>query len=204
MELITAINLREKLLALTRLGYSGEEIVVLIDNLKELMQIKDELKQQIREHNLKLNVKIGVLVKNQQQIKQAKKADLVVADAKREFFENKGVDIIINPEHGRRKDFIHHRNSGLSQVSLNLCKPIKGSKKKPRKEKIILTSFKALLNSNNQEELLGRMKQNAYFAKKYEVKYDVCSFADDVEGLRSKKDFESLMRELKKRGKVNK
>lgn len=195
MELITQNNLKEKLQLLPKLGYAREEIVILIDNIKDLMQIKDEIKK----HDL--NLKIGVLVKDQRSIKNAKKADYVVAEAKRAFFENKAVDIILNPEHGRRKDFIHHRNSGLSQVLLNLCKPIKGSKKKNRKNKTILTSFKSLLESKNQQELLGRMKQNAYFAKKYAVTYEVCSFADEVLELRSKKDLEVLQRGLKNKPK---
>jgi len=116
--------------------------------------------------------KSAVLVSTTNQAKALKKSyDYIVAPCKREFFESKFVDFILEPEQQARPDFIHHRNSGLNQVLLKLCQK---TTKRPAKGIITSTS---LLLGKHPATMLGRMMQNAKWCKKYKVQYEVTSGA---------------------------
>ncbi len=140
----------------------------------------------------KEGVKTAVFVKSPNQAKALKKHfDCIIAPAKREFFENKNVDFILEPENGTRPDFIHHRNSGLNQVLLKLCQ--KSSK---RQAKAIITTTSLLLNAKHPEVIFGRMQQNARWCKKYKVKYHVTSGARTLWEQRAASDLEAVQREI--------
>jgi hypothetical protein len=108
-------------------------------------------------------------------------ADFVIARANeniRPVLEQGKVDLVFDFELGDRKDFIHHRNSGLNQV---LCKIMK-------ENSIALGfNFNSILNKSNPQ-LLGRMMQNAGFARKYKLKTVLASFAKDPYEMRAPKD----------------
>ncbi|MBR9692701.1 hypothetical protein GOV07_02085 [Candidatus Woesearchaeota archaeon] len=117
--------------------------------------------------------KSAILVTTMNQAKSLKKSyDFIFAPCKREFFESKFVDSILEPEDQKRLDFIHHRNSGLNQVLLKLCQP---TAKRPAKR--IITTTSLLLHAKSPATLIGRMMQNAKWSKKYKVNYLVTSGA---------------------------
>ena len=92
--------------------------------------------------------------------------------------ENMKVDILLSPEKNSKKDLMFSRRSGLNQV---LCKLA------AKNDVAIGFDFSYLLNSSGKEQsiILGRMKQNVKFCKKYGVKMIFSSFARDKYELRS-------------------
>jgi RNase P/RNase MRP subunit p30 len=136
----------------------------------------------------------GILIATVNQAKSlAKHYDLIVAPSQREFFECKTVHFLLEPERQSRKDFIHHRNSGLHQVLLKACTPTT-----KRKEKGIITTARILRKSRHPEEILGRMMQNARWCKKYGVAYHVTSGATTLMEQRDTACLQALTRELTK------
>lgn len=96
----------------------------------------------------------------------------------REAVENPKVDILLSPENNKKRDFLFFRNSGLNQV---LCKLA-------AKNKVTIGfNFSSILNSSGNEraKILGRMRQNYKFCKKYKVKMVFSTFAKKKYELRS-------------------
>lgn len=179
MELLIATkedltSLQDRIALAQKLGH--KKIAVLLS--KETISYKDDLK----------DVECLLLAKTVGEVqKLAKQCDAVIALAKREFFENKTVKYILTPEDSSREDFVHHRNSGLNQVLLNLCK---------RSGKEIITTLSLL--EKKKHIMLGRMMQNAHFCKKYNVLYHITSGAISEWDQRSASDMLALKRELEK------
>ena len=82
-----------------------------------------------------------------------------------------------------KKDAMHYRRSGLNQV---LCK-IAASKSKK-----IGFDFWSLM----EPRVLGRVKQNIKFCKKYKVDYFLGAFAEKPELMRSFHDLKSFLKTL--------
>jgi RNase P/RNase MRP subunit p30 len=92
--------------------------------------------------------------------------------------ENKKVNILLSPEKNSKKDLMFSRRSGLNQV---LCKLA------AKNDVVIGFDFSYLLNSTGKQKarILGRMRQNVKFCKKYKVKMIFSSFAKTKYELRS-------------------
>lgn len=130
-----------------------------------------------------LAVGFAVFVETQKEVQQAiRLTKNVVGLARRELFDNKRVRYLINAESGERTDFIHHRNSGLTQVLLSLAK---------RKDKTILVNFRQL--RENTPVVLGRMLQNNRFYKKYEPNVIVVSGARQALEMRAPRDLQNIL-----------
>ncbi len=102
-----------------------------------------------------------------------KKAELVLFRSTgndRWILEKSNADIIFEMESSQKKDFMHHRASGLNQV---MCKIAQET------GKTIAFSFSSLLSANPmlRAQLIGKMMQNARFCRKYKVKTIIASFA---------------------------
>lgn len=123
----------------------------------------------------------ALLVSSTSQARQQGGTYRIVAPSRRDFFESLAVDHILNPEHGGRPDFIHHRNSGLNQVLLRYCK-----------EKSILTTLATL----HRAQGLGRMQQNARWCAKLAIPYHLVSGAQTRWEQRSAHDLLALRRVL--------
>ncbi len=106
--------------------------------------------------------------------------------------ENKKTDILLSPELGRERDFIHFRNSGLNQV---LCKLAK------KNEIAIGFSFNYLLNSKSKELVLGKMRQNVVLCRKYKIKTVLGSFASREIEIRNKSELMSFGKVIGMNGK---
>jgi len=111
-----------------------------------------------------------------------KQKQLVIVEGgilNRFILEQKDADILVNPEKGIQKDFLHSRNSGLNQV---LCKLAR------QNNVAIGFSFSEILHSEKEQraELFGRMMQNVRLCRKYNVRMVLGSFAKNEFELRSK------------------
>ncbi len=138
----------------------------------------------------RLKTRAGLLITSQEEArKHRKEYDAIVAPPARAFFESRAVTHILNPEASPRRDFLHHRNSGLNQVLLKLAK---------QRGITLLASTSQLLNNRRPEEKLGRMIQNARFARKYGVAYEVVSGATSQWEQRDAHTLAALNRELQK------
>ena len=122
-----------------------------------------------------------------------KKVDLVItksSDNDRRIIEKTNADLIFDFEEKAKKDFIHHRNSGLNQV---LCKLLR------EKDKIVCFNFNTVLKSKGmlRAQLIGRMMQNIRLCRKYNVKTIIASFAEKPYDIRSCPDLKSVFISLR-------
>ncbi len=96
----------------------------------------------------------------------------------------KNVDIVYGYEENSRKDFIHHRNSGINQIIAKIL----------FEKKIAFGfSFAAVLKNSM---VIGRMKQNVILCRKYNVEMILASFAlkkNDVRTLEDLKVFGKII-----------
>ncbi len=135
-------------------------------------------------------IKVNVLdSKNLKELRKSidKSKDLIFVkgsdeEINRIILANKKIDVLIDPE-SEKKDSLHYRNSGLTQVTCNLAK---------KNNIIIGFSLKSILESKNKPVLFGRIKQNIKLCRKYKLKMLFCSLADDNFGLRNSHDMISL------------
>lgn len=103
----------------------------------------------------------------------------------RAVIEKMDFDLIFGLEEIQKKDFMHHRASGLNQVLCNIA----------HKRKVIIAfSMSSLLNSKGmlRSQIMGRMMQNIRFCRKYKVISAFCSFACSPYQMRSPNDIIAL------------
>jgi RNase P/RNase MRP subunit p30 len=103
----------------------------------------------------------------------------------RTVIEQSKPHILLGLESSSRRDFMHHRASGLNHVMANLCK---------EKGVCVGMSFSDIITSptHRQSLIIGRMLQNARFSKKFGFCTVIASFAKDPYMLRAPKDLESF------------
>lgn len=156
-----------------------EIILLFLHHDKENKKIIDELKE-------KKDITPALLAKDQNQARQLRRHYAAIfAPPRRDMIECKAVTHILNPEQQTRSDFIHHRNSGLNQVLLKLCKA-HGKK--------VITTLSTL--QTQPTIILGRMMQNANWCRKYKVPYHVTSGAKTLYEQRDADGLQALEREL--------
>ena len=107
----------------------------------------------------------------------------------RHIIEQVRPDILFGVEFSRRKDFIHHRASGLNHVMAEIARQKKVS---------IGFDFSSLmkLNPRDRAVCIGRMAQNIRFARKYEFGIVVVSFANNPWHMRSEQDLASFFKSI--------
>jgi len=101
----------------------------------------------------------------------------------RNNLESKKNIILVNVEKNKSKDFMKYRNSGLNQV---LCRIAK------KNNNAIGISFNEILNSENRQELLGRIMFNIKLCNKYNVKMYICNSIKKKEEIRNDIDLKAL------------
>jgi|SRR3989338_320398 len=104
-----------------------------------------------------------------------------------EIVKDRKANLIFSFEGALRKDFMHHRASGLNHILCRLAKENSIS---------IGFSLNSLLNSNNSSVTLGRLMQNIMLCQKFRVDTAIASFATKPFEMRSPHDLESLFRVL--------
>lgn len=128
----------------------------------------------------------AILAKDQNQARSLRRQYAAVfAPARRDLVECKSVTHILEPERQPRSDFIHHRNSGMNQVLLKLCKG---------HGKALVTTLAIL--QREPHVILGRMMQNARWCRKYKVPYHITSGARTLWEQRDADGLKALGREL--------
>ncbi len=113
--------------------------------------------------------------------------ELAIAEASensRETIEKYVPEIVYNLEFSAGKDFAKVRNSGLDKPTCQFAK---------ENGVILAFSFSAVLNSANQQQLLGRIIQNIKLCRKYKAKTAIASFAKDSYCMRSHHDLKSFL-----------
>ena len=101
----------------------------------------------------------------------------------RKALERSTTDILLNPQQGRGKDFMHSRNSGLNQVLCQLA------------HKNTIAIGITLEHCYDIKEL-GKIIQNIHFCRKYHVPILLFTFAENLYGLRNPLDLLSLCKTL--------
>ncbi len=139
----------------------------------------------------KIKVKIAIVAMPNEIDKAAKQKNMILVKSSFEkdrwVLEKSKADLVFGFEEVQRKDYMHHRGSGLNQV---LCKIA------AQNGKIIGFSFSSVLNADRQirARIIGRMMQNAKFCKKYKVKTVFASFAKNPYEMRAPKDMAAFKR----------
>lgn len=156
-----------------KLGY--DSVVFAYENAGDIPELK--LKTKIK-------IKVGLVAGEKGIQKAKKKADIVLFKSTgndRWVFEKSDADIIFGLEEAQKKDYMHHRASGLNQV---LCKIA------AKKNKIIGFDFSSVLNATGmlKAQIIGKIRQNAKFCRKYKVKTALASFAKSPYGMRAPND----------------
>ncbi|MBU0757191.1 MAG: hypothetical protein KKF44_03945 [Nanoarchaeota archaeon] len=108
------------------------------------------------------------------------------ASTVRTLCERGFAQIFFGLEQSPKPDFMHHRNSGLNHV---ICEIMK------EKGISIALDFSSILNSGGKQRavLLGRMKQNLVFAKKYALAVVIATFAKEPLEMRAPNTFTSFL-----------
>lgn len=113
-------------------------------------------------------------------------------DLTRQALSSKFVDILLDPHEGSRRDFMHHRDSGLNQVLCHLA----------REHSIAVGfSLQSILRAKNRAGSLGRIMQNIQLCRKYKVRMVIGSFASNAWEERNEKDLQALFKVLGMTGK---
>ncbi len=105
----------------------------------------------------------------------------------KEIIQDGKADLIFSFESSFKKDFMHHRASGLNHILCRLAK---------ERGIIIGFSLNSLINSNNTGVTIGRLMQNISLCQKFRVNTAIASFAAKPLEMRSPHDMESLFRVL--------
>jgi ribonuclease P/MRP protein subunit RPP1 len=152
----------------------------------DFAKVKKKLK------DLELPIKIGVLVpynltrKQMDKLKGMTKFYRSQMTHMRHVIEKKLANVVFDIEDVGKKEYMHHRNSGMNQVIAKLMK----------KNKITWgVSFSTLLGAlrDNRIKLLGRIVQNIKIQDKYKFNGVFASFAKIPAEMRAIKDLQSVL-----------
>lgn len=107
----------------------------------------------------------------------------------RHIIEQIRPDILIDLEFARRKDFMHHRASGLNHILAQLAAD---------KGVTIGFNFSRILEArpNDRAVYIGRMRQNLGFARKFKFQMIFASFANHPREVRPRGDMISFFASL--------
>ena len=139
-----------------------------------------------KQESAKLKIYTAILA-NFNKISRAKKlVELVLvqnSEKNREVLEKSEASVLFELESQNKRDFMHHRASGLNHILCSLAN---------KNRKIIGFSFNSILNSKYKAQTLGRISQNIRLCRKYKVKTLIGSFAQTPFEMRSPYDLISL------------
>jgi len=179
-------NEEEFIVMAQKLGYSALYFIYEYKNINQIEHLQDKIIQ--LKHKTKFEIIMGLKVKPNEIMKAKKFSDVIIcesSDKNRWMLEKTRKIILYNLEYQQRKDFIHHRNSGLNQI---LCKFAYVN------NITIGISCSSLINSKKKLRLLmfGRISQNIKLCRKYKVSMIFASFAKNLYEMRSPFDIQSL------------
>lgn len=158
-------------------------------NINPIKELVESLQQ-----TTKIKLKLGLIAQPNDISKAKNLCRFVISissDNDQKTMEKLKPSLIYDMEYSTQRDPMHLRASGLNQV---LCKLA------CQNDIIIGFSFSSLLNADKQKAaiILGRIKQNLRFCRKYNVNTLIASFAKDPYEMRAEKDLNSLISILNK------
>ncbi len=174
-------NERKLINMAVRLGYST---LYLIYDFKENFD-KKKIEELSEDTDIKIKMGFKTDIKNIQKFKRFGFTVIEATDKSRHIIEKCKPNLIYNLELIGKKDFIHHRNSGLNQV---LCKLA-------NKNKVIVgINFNNFLKETKlrKDIIIGRIQQNIKLCRKYKVKMLIASFATTPYEMRNPQDLLSF------------
>jgi len=161
-----------------KLGYNGLCFVYI--DIKDTDKIKEKI------DNLQKNTKINLFFGFKcEEIKKIKNNLTFIKSSYniQKTLEKGKFDVLYGTEDVFKKDYIHHRASGLNHV---LCKLA-------FKNKVMIAfSLNSILRSREKPKLLGRITQNIKLCRKYNIKMILASFALEPFEMRAYHDLISL------------
>ena len=179
LDVVVPNNNEEKFMELAKkLHFDSVIFLYKISNKEEIIGIKNKLKN---------NAKFGLLL-NSKNIKDYKK-DIRIIKAEeniRPIIEHNKDIIIYDLELTGKRDFIHHRNSGLNHVLATIAHThnIK-----------VAFNLNSLLNMENKN-IFARISQNIRLCRKYKIPMVIGSFAATPYEMRNYYDLVSLFKIL--------
>ncbi len=156
-------------------------------NLKEFKECSKKISAIHSEKKIKIS--FGILARNDNEVIASKRmSDFVVMKSRedvRNTIEKFCPGMIFGVELSERKDFMHHRNSGLNQVIAKIAY---------EKNVIMGIAFNLILKSSGfrRSVLLGRISQNIRLCRKYKTKIKFFSLATNPLEMRSPNELISL------------
>ncbi|MBI2128648.1 hypothetical protein HYU07_00265 [Candidatus Woesearchaeota archaeon] len=147
---------------------------------------KDAANLEELQKNTKIKLNIA-LIQHSKRVKKEDGATILVkaAEDNRYVLEKTKADIVFAFEETGRRDFIHHRDSGLNHILCAIAK---------EKGKTIGFSFTSILRSEGmlRAQIIGRMMQNIELCRKYKVSTMIASFAASPYEMRGWHDLKSF------------
>lgn len=137
-----------------------------------------------------ITIKTGIFALPKHVRDAQKKIQIVVVKAAGETdlhtIEHFPPAIMFGFEFSEKKDFMHHRNSGMNHIHAAMM---------TKKNVMFGFPVAALINADARlkGEILGRLRQNIALAKKYQVKVVLASFATDPMDMRNARDMWCLV-----------
>lgn len=176
-------NEREFIEIAEKLDY--DELYFVYKNKKDAANLEELQKNT----EIKLNI---ALIQHFKRVKKEDSALILVkaAEDNRYVLEKTKADIVFAFEETGRRDFIHHRDSGLNHILCAIAK---------EKGKTIGFSFSAILKSEGmlRAQIIGRMIQNIELCRKYKVNTLIASFAESPYEMRGWHDLKAVFDSLK-------
>ncbi|MFP4117828.1 MAG: hypothetical protein ACLFTR_02800 [Candidatus Woesearchaeota archaeon] len=176
-------DIKEKLDIARKLGFSRLNVVFEMRGIDAALKGLDDIK----DNDIELQPFLSVNTKKDVQLAKRKKMGTIhVYDGARDprdLITGIDPDIITNLEYQKR-DFMHHRSSGLNQITAKLIA-----------ERGIILGFNIgfLTSTKYKGEVMGRMSQNLYLSRKYGITIKAFSLARAWNGMSSPKDIISLL-----------
>ncbi len=167
-----------------KLNYS--KLYLVYEYKEDFIKKKEKIEELRQDTNIEIKIGVKADIKNISKVK--KKNDFIIiesSDKTRHIIEKLKPNLIYNLELVGRKDFIHHRNSGLNQI---LCKLA-------NKNKVIIgINFNNFLKETKlrKDIIIGRIQQNIKLCRKYKVKMLIGSFATSPYEMRNPQDLLSF------------
>jgi RNase P/RNase MRP subunit p30 len=146
------------------------------------------------QHQTKIKLSSAVLCKPEE-VRKYKGKTLTLVKAPedqsklRHIIEKTRPDILFNLEFHKKRDFLHHRASGLNHILADIAK---------QKNVAIGFNFSVILKAKPHERAIyiGRLMQNIRFARKFKFTTVIASFAEDTWHLRSEHELVSFFMSL--------
>ena len=151
-----------------RLGYNS--LIFIYPLITKKQKVEDNLVG-MQDKSVKLSKVFSIGKSNLNKARNAEGLKIVKAGGNdRQFFESKDIDIIYCLEEVSKRDYIHHKASGINQVLAKLANKNNIS---------IAFSFSMFLKHNGvkRSAMMSRMMQNRRLCRKYKVNMMTASFA---------------------------